>query len=113
MKTVDGIGNMYLGMAAVLAAGLYGVRKNLNLEHKDCTAEPGLMSEEERTAAGITTKLPNTLEKSLSALEMDEVLKKALGEAFVGNYIAVKRAEAKNLRAFGEEKRRLWLMERY
>jgi glutamine synthetase len=113
MKTVDGIGNMYLGMAAVLAAGLYGVRKNLKLEHKDCTAEPGLMSEEERTAAGITTKLPNTLEKSLSALEMDDVLKKALGPGFVGNYIAVKRAEAKKLRAFGEKKRRLWLMERY
>lgn len=113
MKTVDGIGNMYFSMAAVLAAGLYGVRVNLNLEHKDCTAEPGLMSEEELTAVGITTKLPNTLEKSLLALEKDELLKNALGEGFVGNYIAVKRAEMKKLRGFGEEKRRLWLMERY
>lgn len=113
MKTVDGIGNMYFGMAALLAAGLYGVRENLNLEHKDCAAEPGLMSEEELTAVGVTTKLPNTLEKSLFALEKDEVLKTALGEGFVGNYIAVKKAEMKKLRGFGEEKRRLWLMERY
>ena len=113
MKTVDGIGNMYFSMAAVVGAGLYGVREKLNLKHKDCKAEPGLMSEEELKAVGATTKLPNTLEKSLSALEQDEVLKKALGQWFVGNYVALKKAEMKKLRGFGEEKRRLWLMERY
>jgi glutamine synthetase len=113
MKTVDGIGNMYFGMAAVLAAGLYGLRQKLDLEHEDCTAEPGLMTEEQLSAVGITTKLPNTLEKSLSALEKDDVLKKALGEGFVENYVALKKAEMKKLRGFGEEKRRLWLMERY
>jgi glutamine synthetase len=113
MKTVDGIGNMYFSMAAVIAAGLHGVREKLNLEHKDCTAEPGLMSEEELSAVGITTKLPNTLEKSLSELGKDEVLKKALGKGFIENYIVLKKAEMKKLRGFGEEKRRLWLMERY
>ena len=113
MKTVDGIGNMYFGMAAVLAAGLYGLQQDLDLKHKDCTADPGVMTEEERRAVGITTQLPNTLEKSLFALEKDEVLRRALGTNFVENYIALKKAEMKKLRGFGEEKRRLWLMERY
>ena len=62
---------------------------------------------------GITTQLPNTIEKSLFALSKDEVLKKALGEHFVENYLALKDAERKKLDGFGDEKRRLWLMERY
>jgi glutamine synthetase len=97
----------------VLAAGLYGLQQDLDLKHKDCTADPGVMTEEERSAVGITTQLPNTLEKSLFALEKDEVLRKALGTNFVENYIALKKAEMEKLRGFGEEKRRLWLMERY
>ena len=113
LKTVDGVGNMYFSMAAVLAAGLHGVREKLDLVHKDCTADPGGMSEEELRAVGITTRLPNTLEKSLDALETDEVLRTALGERFVADYVALKKAEMEKLRGFGEQKRRLWLMERY
>ena len=113
MKTVDGIGNMYLSMAAVLAAGLYGLQKDLKLEHKDCTSDSSQMSEEERAAIGITTKLPTTRTTSLMAVEKDEVLKKAMGEEFVGNYIALKKAEMEKLIGFGDKKRRLWLMERY
>ena len=113
LKTIDGIGNMYLSMAALLAAGLHGIREERDLEHEDCRADPGTMSDEERGAVGITARLPNTLEKSLAALEGDEVLKEALGKRCVGDYVAVKKAEMEKLRGFRDEKRRLWLMERY
>ena len=113
LKVVDGMGNMYLSMAAVLASGLYGLREDLHLEHKDCVADPSSLNQEERAEHGITTQLPNTIEKSLFALSKDEMLKKALGENFVENYLGLKDAERKKLDGFGDEKRRLWLMERY
>lgn len=113
LKVVDGTGNMYLSMAALLASGLYGLRLELELEHKDCTDDASLISEEQRAALGIRVRLPNTLEKSLAALERDAVVQEALGAGCVANYIAVKRAEIAKLRGFGDEKRRVWLMSRY
>lgn len=113
MKTVDGMGNMYFSMAAVLAAGLYGLRQKLNLEHKDCTVDSSSLSQRGREELGITTRLPNTLEKSLAALDKDDVLREMLGSTFVDNYIDLKKAEMQKLRDFGDEKRRIWLMSRY
>jgi glutamine synthetase len=113
LKMVDGIANMYLGMAAVLSSGLAGLKEELQLEHKDCDTSAAGLSDAERRALGITTPLPKNLKQSLAALGKDVVLKEALGETFIGNYIAVKEAEMKKLEGFGDKKRRLWLMERY
>ena len=113
MKTVDGIGNMYFSMAAVLASGLYGLRQKLRLEHKECTADAAQLSAEEREALGISVRLPNSLDKSLAALEKDDVLKEGLGRRFVADYVALKKAEMDKLNGFGDEKRRIWLMSRY
>lgn len=113
MKTIDGIGNTYLAMAALLASGLHGLRQDIKLELKDCTGDPTGIGEEERQKLGITTLLPNTLEKSLKALDRDKVLRRALGYAVVDDYIAVGESVTQKLRGFGDEKRRLWLMARY
>lgn len=113
MKTVDGIGNMYLSMSALLAAGLYGVRNELPLEIKDTAGDPTGIGEEGRAELGIKTKLPHSLEESLWALKRDEVLQGVLGKAVVADYVAVKEAEMAKLRGFGDVKRRLWLMARY
>ena len=113
MKTIDGIGNMYLSMAATLAAGLHGLRQGSELVHKDCSLDSAQITEEQRAEFGISKRLPNTLEKSLAELEKDEALRQGLGAGFVDNYLAVKRAEMAKLRGFGEEKRRVWLMSRY
>ena len=113
LKTIDGMGNTYLSMAAVLAAGLHGLRQDLKLEQQDCPGDPTGIGEEERQKLGITTQLPNTLEKSLKALDRDKVLRRGLGYALVDDYLAVSESLMAKLRGFGDEKRRLWLMARY
>ncbi|KAI1617308.1 glutamine synthetase [Exophiala viscosa] len=113
LKTIDGIGNSYLSMAALLAAGLHGVRQDLKLEHKDCAGDPTHIGEEERQKLGITTKLPDSLDKSLKALDKDRILRRSLGYAAVDDYLAVTQSLMEKLRGFGDEKRRVWLMARY
>ncbi|KAL4975173.1 protein fluG [Aspergillus desertorum] len=113
IKSLDGLANMYLAMAAFLAAGYAGVKENLPLTIKDCPYDAESLPESERAALGITTKLPNTLAKSLAALESNETLRSLLGENLVENYIIVKRAESKKLNAMDEKARRKWLVERY
>ena len=113
LKTCDGIGNMYLSMAALLAAGLHGLREDFPLMHKDCTVDSSQISDEEREELGITTTLPHSLPESLKSLDEDEVIREALGDVTVDDYVAVKKAEMAKLKGFGDEKRRLWLMARY
>jgi glutamine synthetase len=112
-KAVDGIANMYLGMAALLASGIDGIRRKAVLKQKDCAGDPSSLSPEEREELGIVRALPRSLKESLRELERDEVLKRALGERFVANYLAVKRAEMEFLGGMAEERRRVWLIERY
>ncbi|KIW50071.1 hypothetical protein PV05_11692 [Exophiala xenobiotica] len=113
LKTIDGIGNSYLSMAALLAAGLHGLRQDLKLEYKDCAGDPTGIGEQEREKLGISVKLPDSLEKSLKALDRDKVLRRGLGYAAVDDYVAVTESLMQKLRGFGDEKRRLWLMARY
>ncbi len=113
LKTVDGLCNMYLGMAALLASGLDGLRQRMRLGLRDCPEDPSQMSGAQRMQLGITTRLPKGLDESLESLQEDEVLVESLGRGFVEDYVAVKRKEMEILDAMGEEKRRLWLIERY
>ena len=113
LKSVDGIGNMYLSMSALLAAGLHGVRQELPLESQDCVGDPTGIGEEERARLGIRTKLPHSLEESLWCLKRNNVLKRLLGEEVIADYVAVKESEMAKLRGFGDVKRRLWLLARY
>ncbi|KAK5275339.1 hypothetical protein LTR40_013188, partial [Exophiala xenobiotica] len=106
LKTIDGIGNTYLSMAALLAAGLHGLRQDLKLEYKDCMGDPTGIGEEEREKLGISVKLPDSLDKSLKALDRDKVLRRGLGYAAVDDYVAVTESLMQKLRGFGEEKRR-------
>ncbi|RMZ87836.1 hypothetical protein DV736_g4933, partial [Chaetothyriales sp. CBS 134916] len=113
LKTVDGVGNMYLSMAAVLASGLHGVREGLTLQIQDCHGDPTGIGEEERARLGITTKLPHSLDESLAYLKRDHVLKEMLSEHALTDYITIKEAEMAKLRGFGDMKRRIWLISRY
>ncbi|KAL4884759.1 hypothetical protein BJY04DRAFT_233038 [Aspergillus karnatakaensis] len=113
IKSLDGLANMYLAMSAFLAAGYTGVREDRPLTIKDCAHDAASLSDAERSALGITTRLPNTLAKSLEALESNEPLRELLGANLVTNYIMVKRAESKKLNAMDEKTRRKWLVERY
>ncbi|KAL4805594.1 protein fluG [Aspergillus unguis] len=113
IKSLDGLANMYLAMSALLAAGYAGVKEDKELTVKDCQYDAALIDDSERSKLGITTKLPNTLAKSLSALESNKTLIELLGSSLVEDYIIVKRAESKKLSAMDEKARRKWLVERY
>jgi len=112
LKTVDGTGNMYLSMAALLAAGIDGLRSNAELKQKDTLVDAVTLSDEERRQHGITTRLPNTLEKSLEALREDRVLTRLVGQAIVDSYVVTKEAEMEFLGEMAEDERRAWLMAR-
>ena len=113
LKSIDGIGNTYLSMSALLAAGLEGVRKSLPIEYKDCVGDPAALGDEARAQFGITTQLPHSLGESLAYLEKNDYLREALGDSIVEDYLAVKRSEMEALRAMNEQDRRVWLMSRY
>ncbi|KAJ5668308.1 uncharacterized protein N7477_006878 [Penicillium maclennaniae] len=114
-KSLDGSANMYLAMAALLAAGKIGLDANLDLRVKECTVDAATLSHFQRVDLGITTMIPKSLEESLDHLEASSsnTLKDLLGTELVKNYVTVKRAEIVRLREIPEETRRLWLLERY
>ena len=91
LRLPDAAANPYLLTAAVIYAGLDGIERKL---------EPGqpvnnnlyALSGADLTALGIK-RLPTSLPDALDALEGSEVMRGGLGEAFVAEYLDVKRAE--------------------
>ncbi len=83
--------NPYLVHAALIAAGLDGIEREL---------EPGephninlySLSEEERIAKGIDI-LPQNLNAALDALEADTILTERIGKEIIEEFLAVKRNE--------------------
>ncbi|KAJ5114789.1 hypothetical protein NUU61_000548, partial [Penicillium alfredii] len=110
-KSLDGLANPYLAMAALLAGGYMGMKTEMSLSMQECTVDASTLSPSQRTALGITTPLPKSLAQSLDALQTDESLQALLGPELVRNYIIVKRAESARLLAMPEDERRLWLLE--
>ena len=83
--------NPYLGAAMILAAGLEGIREQLD------PGDPNLvnaytLSPEELAARGITT-LPRTLSEAIDAFEADPLARTVFGDAMFASYVAYKREE--------------------
>ncbi|KAK2757303.1 hypothetical protein FQN54_004817 [Arachnomyces sp. PD_36] len=113
IKCVDGVGNMYLNMSAILAAGYIGIRDNIPLTWKDCADDPQRLSDTQRGELGITRMMPKGIEESVGYLEGDGEMVGLLGEGFVRDYVNVRRVERGYLGGMGEGERRKWLIERY
>jgi glutamine synthetase len=92
LKCADHSGNPYLAMGGLLAAGLDGIRRQIEPGEPQ-EVDPGNYSDAEREARGIH-RLPTTLDESLDALEQDAVLTQALGPLLTASYIAVRREES-------------------
>uniref|UniRef100_A0A3Q2SS25 Lengsin n=1 Tax=Fundulus heteroclitus TaxID=8078 RepID=A0A3Q2SS25_FUNHE len=82
-KLGSAMANPYIVLAATVAAGLDGIRRNLNIENI-LNKAPGQQRE-----FAIPVKLDNALE----ALAEDHVICSALGEPFVQYFIAMKKFE--------------------
>ncbi len=91
LRLPDGGCNPYLTTAAVIAAGLDGVKRELH---------PGVGNGDnlyDYSPAQLKEKgigiLPQNLNLALDALEADQVICEALGEGLSGEFLALKRAE--------------------
>ncbi len=82
--------NPYLAFAAMLAAGLDGIRQRM--DPGDAT-EKDLFHEPQDTPV-----LPGTLDEALDRLEANAMLVDALGSQIIGNFVSGKRAEAQAYR---------------
>jgi len=108
----DGMMNIYLGSAILLAAGLDGIKKRLE-PNKPTLKNVDLLTEEERQISGIG-RLPKDLKESLDAFEQSSWIKKIFGKVFIQNYVKNKRAELQDFSAArSKNKENEWELERY
>lgn len=98
LKASDSSSNPYLALGGVIAAGLDGIDRGLELP-PPATTDPHLMSENERRAIR-ADRLPQSLEEAIGYLRRDGILMDALGERLAGSYMAVKEAD---IAAFAKE----------
>jgi glutamine synthetase len=90
--------NPYLAFAAIVAAGLDGIRRELE-PPPEATGNLSRMSDRERRAAGIAS-LPDNLLDAVHLLERSELVAEALGEHVFEWFIRNKREEWASYRAY-------------
>jgi glutamine synthetase len=103
LKTVDGSANPYIALAAVIAAGMDGVRSDLD-PGEPVDGDPGLLPEEERVRRGIIP-IPRALDAAIEAFASDPVLVDALGAPLAHSFVAVRRGEMEALKNLSEDER--------
>ena len=91
LRSVDPSANPYLAMAVILAAGLDGIKNELQ-PPAPVDRNIYVMNAEERKAHGIDN-LPGSLDAALKALDEDEIIKAALGEHIYDNFKEAKEVE--------------------
>jgi len=91
MRLPDGSCNPYLASAAILAAGMDGVRRKLDPGKPNNTNLYDYSLDEIRRK-GIKL-LPQSLADALDAFEADKVVKGALGEELAAEFVTLKRME--------------------
>jgi glutamine synthetase len=94
--------NPYLAMAASLAAGLHGIQQGL-------TPPPAVRSNAYDLPADIAPRLPRTLAEATERLAQSALAREWLGEAFVEDYVTMRRWEVERYNAVVTE----WERERY
>jgi glutamine synthetase len=101
LKTADSTCNPYLALGGLIAAGLDGLERGLQLP-PPVDMDPGDLGEDERKARGIAP-MPKTQAEALDALDADAVLGQALGPTLLRSYLAVRRSEWETYSAEDEE----------
>ena len=91
VKCVDAAANPYLLVGAVLALGLDGIGRQLELP-PEVTVDPATLSEDELEAAR-AERLPTSLEDALEHFQGCEPLAEAMGSALFETIIAVRETE--------------------
>jgi glutamine synthetase len=92
LRVCDASCNPYLALGGVIAAGLDGLARKLELP-EPVDVDPGTLSAAERKRRGIGP-LPQSQIEALDALEGDDVLVGALGDQLARVHAAVRRSES-------------------
>ena len=100
-KTSDPSANPYLSLGALIACGLDGVERGLQLP-EPCEHDPARLDAADLARCGVTP-LPSTLGAALDALEKDEYLLATMGELLARCYLAVRRSEDEAFSAQDED----------
>jgi glutamine synthetase len=95
VKSIDASANPYLLVGAVLALGLAGIDRGLELPG-EVTVDPATMSVQELAAAGVD-RLPQSLGEALSHLRDSHTLAEAMGSALFSTFLAVREGELDHL----------------
>jgi glutamine synthetase len=111
LKTVDASSNPYLALGAVIAAGMDGIKKDMELT-EPVQKDPATLSSVEMDRLGVEP-LPDNMGQALDNLENDDVILNALGKELSKSYLAVKNAEYKYLIKLSPEKELELLLEKY
>jgi len=112
-RSPDASSNIYLVTAALLAAGLEGIRKKIEPTSQPTTKNVEKMSAKERKDLGIKA-LPENLEEAVNAFEQSSFMKQLYGKEFVELYVALKREEIKEHAEAVESGRELeWERKKY
>lgn len=116
LKAFDATCNPHLAAAAMIVAGLQGVREGLNLP-PPVELDPGSLTDTQRRAAGIR-QLPATLEEAIEAYDSDKGFQAALVDAFgtptlPRAFMAVRRSEWQHLKGMTLEEEAELLCARY
>ena len=107
VRCPDPSSNTYLAFAAMIAAGLDGVEKGLELSEP---VEESLFEMDATTiAAKSIRELPGTLGEALDELEKDDVIREALGDHVFSHFVDAKRTEWDEYRTQVSD----WEVERY
>ena len=88
-KPIDGTCNPYLAAAVILAAGMDGVKNEIE-PGKPVLSDPLSLSHEEQAKRGIS-RLPETLGQAIEEFEKDEFFKKMFTRDMYEEYIKLKR----------------------
>ncbi|THU98780.1 glutamine synthetase/guanido kinase [Dendrothele bispora CBS 962.96] len=108
MRFVDGTSSPYLALAAIIGAGLEGIKTKAKLMLGDCsylpskpdvlnTVSAAQMNEEDRKKLGITKRLPLSWEEARDKFKSDPMMVKLFGEEFVEKYLSVNKVLAEAL----------------
>jgi glutamine synthetase len=96
LKSSDATSNPYVALGGVIAAGLDGIERRLQLPDP-VTVDPHTLSENERKRIR-ADRLPQSLQEAINNLKKDAVLMEAMGGRLATSYIAVKESDIENFK---------------
>jgi glutamine synthetase len=111
LKTLDSTANPYLALGAIIAAGLDGIKRNLD-PGEPVEQDPGSWSVGELQSRGID-RLPENLGEAIAQLQQNDILLTALNPQLSQAFIAVRQAEWEVTKDWELDQEVKFFLERY